>query len=59
MRCPGNENKTGTVIGILRDIGKGQKFAVVNVDHDLPSIFESMPVAELQIMQKKESNHVG
>lgn len=56
--CPSHENKTGTVTGILRDIGNGQPFAVINVDHDLPGIFESMPVAELQAMKKQESSHV-
>lgn len=58
VHCSAHENKTGTVTGIKRDIGNGQRFALINMDHTQPAIVEPLPVAELHIIKKHRSNHV-
>lgn len=39
----------GTVIGVMEDVGKGQHFAAVEVDHILPGCVWQVPLNELQV----------
>jgi hypothetical protein len=39
---------TGKVSGVMRDIGNGQGFAVVEIDHDLPGIVHQVALDQLR-----------
>lgn len=39
----------GTVLGVLRDISNGQRFAAVEIVHELPGIVWQVPVEQLQV----------
>lgn len=40
--------KTGAVRWITRSLENGQAFAIVEVEHELPGILESVPVDQLR-----------
>ncbi|MFJ2986581.1 hypothetical protein ACIPF8_01855 [Collimonas sp. NPDC087041] len=43
--------QTGTVIAIQRHVSNAQQFALVEIDHQLNSIVESIPLLGLQLLE--------
>ena len=41
--------QNGTVTDILRNINNGQQFAIVEIDNDLPGIFDSVALASIRV----------
>lgn len=45
--------RLGVVKGCVRDISNGQQFAIIEVDHALPGMLETIPMADLVIHRQR------
>ncbi len=40
--------QTGTVFGVMRDVGNGEPFAMVEIDHAMDGMYWKVPLHKLQ-----------